>query len=432
MTQLESARAGLLTPEIREAAISENAAPAVLSKQLAAGRAVLPANRNHKTLRPAVIGRAFRCKINVNLGASDIGSGLKTELCKLKLSMALKADAVMDLSTGGDLKKIRREILRLSALPVGTVPVYEALKRAGEVKKITPALLLDVIEEQAAEGVDFMTVHAGLLRKHLPLAEKRLTGIVSRGGSILAKWMELHDRENPLYDRFEEICAIFRKYDVTFSLGDALRPGSLYDACDRAQFAELKTLGSLVLRSRARGVQVMVEGPGHVPLDKVAMNIKKAEKLCHGAPFYVLGPLVTDLAAGYDHINAAIGGAVAAWNGASFLCYVTPKEHLGLPDLEDVRQGIIASKIAAHAGDLARGRPGAAKADGAMSRARYSFDWEKQFSLALDGETAKRMHRKTLPDPDRADKDYCSMCGPGFCSMRNFKTLKEPAGSAGR
>jgi len=429
MTQLESARKGLVTPEIRAAAASENAAAGILLKELAAGRAVLPANINHKSLAPAVIGRAFRCKINVNLGASDLESGLKTEICKLKLSMDLKADAVMDLSTGADIKKIRREIIRLSSLPVGTVPIYETLKRAGDIKKITPELLLEVIEEQAQEGVDFMTIHAGLLRKYIPLAKNRVTGIVSRGGSIMAKWMEHYGRENPLYDRFEDICAIFRKYDVTFSLGDALRPGSLADACDKAQFSELKTLGELVLKSRRHGVQVMVEGPGHVPLDKVLMNMKKADKYCHGAPFYVLGPLVTDIAAGYDHINAAIGGALAAWGGASFLCYVTPKEHLGLPGPEDVRQGIVASRIAAHAGDIARGLPGARDADDAMSRARYSFDWEKQFAVALDGKTAERMHRESLPDRNRSDKDYCSMCGPEFCSMRNSKTLNKPVGA---
>ncbi len=358
MTQLESARKRLVTPEVRKAALSEGLSAAVLVREVAAGRAVLPANINHGNLAPVIIGKAFKCKINVNLGASGSGSGLKGELCKLKLSMGLKADAVMDLSTGGDLKKIRGEIIRMSALPVGTVPIYEILKRAGDIKKITPALMLEVIEEQARQGVDFMTIHAGLLRGYVPLAARRLTGIVSRGGSVLARWMEYFGKENPLYERFDDICDIFRKYDVTFSLGDGLRPGSLADACDKAQFAELRTLGELVLRSRRRGVQVMVEGPGHVPLDKVVMNIRKAEKCCHGAPFYVLGPLVTDIAAGYDHINAAIGGALAAWAGASFLCYLTPKEHLGLPGPEDVRQGIIASRIAAHAGDIARGRRG--------------------------------------------------------------------------
>jgi phosphomethylpyrimidine synthase len=427
MTQLESARKGLVTPEVRKAALSEGRSAAVLVKELASGRAVLPANINHRNLAPVVIGKAFKCKINVNLGTSDIGS-LAGELCKLKLSMELKADAVMDLSTGGDLKKIRGEIIRLSALPVGTVPIYEILKRAGDIKKITPALMLEVIEEQAQQGVDFMTIHAGLLRRHVPLAARRLTGIVSRGGSILARWMEHYGKENPLYERFDDICAIFRKYDVTFSLGDGLRPGSLADACDKAQFAELKTLGELVLHSRKRGVQVMVEGPGHVPLDKVFMNIEKAEKYCHGAPFYVLGPLVTDIAAGYDHINAAIGGALAAWAGASFLCYLTPKEHLGLPGPEDVRQGIIASKIAAHAGDIARRRPGARDIDDAMSKARYAFDWEKQFSLALDGATARRMHREGSSGKNGGDNDYCSMCGPEFCPMRNSRTLKKPAG----
>ena len=428
MTQLEAARKGKLTPEAVTAAAREKAEPGLLLRELAAGRAVVPANVNHRNLFPAAIGRAFTCKMNVNLGTSDGRSGLKEELKKLDLARRLGADAVMDLSTGGDLPKIRKEILARSPMPVGTVPVYEALKRAGGVKGLSPSLLLEVIEEQAEAGVDFMTVHAGLLREHLPLVKGRTTGIVSRGGAALARWMDTTGSENPFYELFDEICVIFRKYDVTFSLGDGLRPGSLADACDAAQFAELEVLGGLVERSRAAGVQVMVEGPGHVPLDKVAMNMEKAEKLCHGAPFYVLGPLVTDIAAGYDHINAAIGGALAAWNGASFLCYVTPKEHLGLPGLEDVRQGIVASKIAAHAADIALGRPGAAERDLEMSRARYSFNWEKQFSLALDTDRARCWHQGD------AKKKYCGMCGPDFCSMRASrklgKTAKKPLAGA--
>ena len=317
MTQLESARSGALTPEIVTAAAREKAEAGLLLKETAAGRAVVPANINHKNLVPAAIGRAFNCKINVNLGTSDLGSGLRKELKKLELSEKLGADTVMDLSTGGDLGKIRARILAASSLPVGTVPIYEVLKRAGGVKAITPSLILEVIEEQAASGVDFMTVHAGLLRAHLPLVKNRVTGIVSRGGAALAKWMELSGKENPLYTAFDGICAIFRKYDVTFSLGDALRPGSLADACDAAQFAELDTLGGLVKRSRKAGVQVMVEGPGHVPLDKVFANMERAAKICDRAPFYVLGPLVTDIAPGYDHITAAIGGAIAAWAGVA-------------------------------------------------------------------------------------------------------------------
>lgn len=429
MTQLLSARKNDVTPEIRKAAAKEKTGTSVLVREIASGGAVLPANKNHKSLAPIVIGKAFNCKINVNLGTSDSGSGLKRELKKLELSMALNADTVMDLSTGGDLKKIRKEILSASALPVGTVPVYEMLKRAGTVQALTPGLMLEVIEEHASDGVDFMTVHAGILAKHLPLAEKRLTGIVSRGGAILAKWMKLHGAENPLYSRFDDICAIFRKYDVTFSLGDALRPGSLADACDKAQFAELKTLGELVVRARKNGVQVMVEGPGHVPLDKIFLNIKKAGKYCHGAPFYVLGPLVTDLGAGYDHITSAIGGAVAAWAGASFLCYVTPKEHLGLPDINDVRQGIIASKIAAHAADIARGRAGARDKDDELSRARYAFEWNKQFGLLLDGKTARCMHELSGFGKRGLKKDHCTMCGKDFCSMRNSRSLMEPAGT---
>ncbi|OGR64473.1 MAG: phosphomethylpyrimidine synthase [Elusimicrobia bacterium GWB2_63_16] len=421
MTQLQSARKGALTPEIVQAAAREGAEAGLLLKEVAAGRAVVPANINHKNLFPAAIGRAFNCKINVNLGTSGLDSGLKQELKKLALAAELGADAVMDLSTGGDLPKIRKEIIKRSPMPVGTVPMYDALKRAGGVKRLTPELLLEVIEEHAEAGVDFMTVHAGLLRRHLPLVRGRTTGIVSRGGAALARWMELNKAENPLYERFGDLCAIFRKYDVTFSLGDGLRPGSLADACDAAQFAELDVLGKLVKRSRAAGVQVMVEGPGHVPLDKVFMNVERAHKVCHGAPFYVLGPLVTDIAAGYDHINSAIGGALAAWAGASFLCYVTPKEHLGLPGLEDVRQGIIASKIAAHAADIARGRPGAIERDHAMSKARYAFDWEKQFSLSLDPRRA-RCYRG-----DGQKKKFCNMCGPDFCSMRQSRKLKVKA-----
>ena len=417
MTQLESARRGALTPEIVKAAAREKAEAGLLLSEVAAGRAVVPANVNHKSLFPAAIGRAFNCKVNVNLGTSGLGSGLRQELKKLALAAELGADAVMDLSTGGDLPKIRKEIIKRSPMPVGTVPLYEALKRAGSAKKLTAALLLEVIKEHAEAGVDFMTVHAGLLRAHLPLVRGRTTGIVSRGGAALARWMELNRAENPLYENFDAICTIFKKHDVTFSLGDGLRPGSLADACDAAQFAELDALGGLVKRARAAGVQVMVEGPGHVPLDKVFLNVERAEKVCHGAPFYVLGPLVTDIAAGYDHINSAIGGAIAAWAGAAFLCYVTPKEHLGLPGLEDVRQGIIASRIAAHAADIARGRPGAAARDLAMSRARYAFDWEKQFSLSLDPRRA-RCYRG-----DGQKKKFCNMCGPEFCSMRQSRKL---------
>jgi phosphomethylpyrimidine synthase len=427
MTQIESARNGSLTPEIVKAAAREGAQAGLLLKETAAGRAVVPANINHRNLFPAAIGKAFNCKINVNLGTSDLGSGLKKEIEKLELSMELGADTVMDLSTGGDLAKIRREIISRSSLPVGTVPLYEVLKRAGGVKNISRALILEVIEEQAEAGVDFMTIHAGLLRAHLPLVKGRVTGIVSRGGAAIAKWIELKDEENPFYTAFDEICAVFKKHDVTFSLGDGLRPGSLADACDAAQFAELEALGGLVKRARAAGVQVMVEGPGHVPLDKIFLNVDKADKICGGAPFYVLGPLVTDIAPGYDHITAAIGGAIAAWAGASFLCYVTPKEHLGLPGLEDVRQGIIASKLAAHAADLARSRPGAAGRDLALSKARYAFDWEKQFKLSLDPKRALSMHSEGAAKKTKLDKKFCTMCGPDFCSMRVSRTLKKKA-----
>lgn len=417
MTQLEYARKGVLTNEITTAAAREGAESRLLLKELAAGRAVVPANINHKGLFPCAIGREFNCKVNVNLGTSKGRSGLAKELRKLELAGKLGADAVMDLSTGGDTSRIRREMIRRSPLPVGTVPLYDALKRAGTAARITPSLLMEVIEEHASDGVDFMTIHAGVLRGHLPLARGRATGIVSRGGAAMASWMEQNRAENPLYERFAEICAVFRRYDVTFSLGDGLRPGSLADACDAAQFAELDTLGELAGKAREEGVQVMVEGPGHVPLDKVFMNVERAEKICGGAPFYVLGPLVTDSAAGYDHINSAIGGALAAWAGASFLCYVTPKEHLGLPGMEDVRQGLMASRIAAHAADIARGRPGAAERDLEMSRARYAFDWERQFELALDPERARRLRGEA------AGKEFCGMCGEGFCSMRRSRRL---------
>ena len=423
MTQLESARKGSLTPEIVKAAAREGAQSGLLLKEVAAGRAVVPANINHKGLVPCAIGRAFTCKMNVNLGTSGLGSGLKKELKKLELSMKLGANAVMDLSTGGDLPKIRKEIIKRSTLPLGTVPIYEAIKRGGGAKGISRQLLLEVIEEQAEAGVDFMTIHAGLLRRHLPLVKGRVTGIVSRGGAAMAKWMELNNAENPFYEEFDRICAIFRKHDVTFSLGDGLRPGCLADACDAAQFAELDTLGELVKRSRAAGVQVMVEGPGHVPLDKVQVNMTRAAKVCHGAPFYVLGPLVTDIGAGYDHITAAIGGALAAWHGAAFLCYLTPKEHLGLPELEDVRQGIIASKIAAHAADIARGLPGAAERDLAMSKARYAFNWERQFELSLDPARARCMHHEGMAKDAGLKGKFCTMCGPDFCSMRVSRTL---------
>jgi phosphomethylpyrimidine synthase len=418
MTQLEAARKGERTAAAVAAAEREDVAPELVRSEVARGRAVIPANIHHRNLAPIAIGRKFTCKVNANLGVSDLDSCGRSERKKLDLALRLGADTVMDLSTGDDPRAVRREFLERCPVPLGTVPVYEALTRVASPEDLTARLLLDVIEEQAEQGVDYMTVHAGIRLRHLPLARRRLTGIVSRGGAILARWMRHGLRENPLYEHFEDICRIFRKHDVTFSLGDALRPGCLADACDAAQFAELRTLGELVLVARKHGVQVMVEGPGHVPLDRVAENVRKARVWCHDAPFYVLGPLVTDIAPGYDHITSAIGGAAAGWAGAALLCYVTPKEHLGLPGLEDVRQGVVAHKIAAHAADVARGLRQARRRDDDLSRARYAFDWDRQFALALDPETARRRREEDLAPGTTPGAEACTMCGPRFCSMK--------------
>ena len=334
----------------------------------------------------------------------------------------------MDLSTGGDIHQIREAILRHSPVPIGTVPIYEALSRVKQVRDLTASVMLEVIEEQAEQGVDYMTIHAGVLREYIPLVRKRITGIVSRGGSILAHWMVENNQQNFLYERFEDICKIFQKYDVSFSLGDGLRPGSLADASDEAQFAELKTLGELTKKAWEYDVQVMIEGPGHIPMDEIKLQVDKEMELCHEAPFYTLGPLVTDIAPGYDHITSAIGAAMIGWHGASMLCYVTPKEHLGLPNREDVHQGIIAYKIAAHAADVARHRPGARDRDDALSYARFLFDWNKQFELSLDPETARAMHDETLQDDYYKDAKYCSMCGPKFCSMNITQNLEKHLG----
>jgi len=378
---------------------------------------IIPANIRHTNLEPMAIGIAARCKINANIGNSAVTSNIEEELEKLRYSIRFGADTVMDLSTGGDLEAIRRAIIANSPVPVGTVPVYEAVTRVRRVEDITPELMLEVIEEQAEQGVDYMTIHAGILVEYIPLAAKRITGIVSRGGSILAQWMVRNHRQNMLYERFEDICKIFQKYDVAFSLGDGLRPGCLADASDEAQFAELKTLGELTKKAWEYDVQVMIEGPGHVPMDQIQMQVEKEIELCHEAPFYTLGPLVTDIAPGYDHITSAIGAAMIGWYGASMLCYVTPKEHLGLPNKEDVRAGIIAYKIAAHAADIARKRPGARDRDDELSRARYRFDWKRQFELSLDPEMARAMHDETLPEEGFKEAHFCSMCGPKFCSM---------------
>ena len=368
-----------------------------------------------------------KCKINANIGNSAVTSDVDNELAKLKLAVDLGADTVMDLSTGGSIDAIRQAIIKASKVPIGTVPMYQAIQQVKKVEDLTAQDLLDMVEHQAKQGVDYMTLHAGILRDYIPLTAHRLTGIVSRGGSLIAQWMIAHNLENPLYTQFDDLCDIMRQYDVTWSLGDSLRPGSLADASDAAQFAELKTLGELTRRAWARGCQVMVEGPGHVPMDQIAMNMEKQAVECSEAPFYVLGPLVTDIAPGYDHITSAIGAALAGWHGASMLCYVTPKEHLGLPEVEDVRQGVIAYKIAAHAADVARHRNGARDRDDALSHARYSFNWEEQFRLSLDPETARRMHDETLPQEAFKTAAFCSMCGPKFCSMRITEDIRKHA-----
>jgi phosphomethylpyrimidine synthase len=411
---------------IEAAAKREHVSVAKVQKELDLGRAVLPANSRHANLEPTVVGKSFACKINVNIGTSAVQSGWKAEKEKLQIALDCGADAIMDLSTGGNIPLMRKVLLENCAVPVGTVPVYEMLARAGSPEKLTPQLILDVIEEQAEQGVDFMTVHSGLLLGHLKYADKRTTGIVSRGGAILAGWMRKHQMENPFYTMFDDICAVCRKYNVSLSLGDGLRPGSLADAGDKAQFAELDTLGELVLRARKLGVQAMVEGPGHIPLHQVPMNIQRADKVCHEAPFYVLGPLVTDIALGYDHISSAIGAAVAAREGAALLCCVTPREHLGLPDADDIRNGVVAFKIAAHAADIARGVPGALERDTELSKARYSFNWKRQFELALDPKTAIRMHHEAASSKNPEGEECCTMCGPDFCAMRiNRKALAE-------
>ncbi|MDS0276975.1 phosphomethylpyrimidine synthase ThiC [Halomicroarcula sp. S1AR25-4] len=418
MTQLAAARHGTVTEAMERVAERENCAAEFVRQQVADGQAVIPANVGHDTLDPMIIGREFGTKVNANIGNSEETSDIEGELEKLHTAVHYGADTVMDLSTGANLDAIREANVEHSPVPIGTVPIYEAVKRVDDVTDITHELLLDVIEKQAEQGVDYMTIHAGVLMEHLPLTDGRKTGIVSRGGSILAQWMEESGMQNPLYATFEEICEIFAEYDVTFSLGDGLRPGCLADAGDEAQFAELDTLGELTRTAWDHDVQVMVEGPGHVPMDQIAEQVERQQEVCDGAPFYVLGPLVTDIAPGYDHITSAIGATEAARAGAAMLCYVTPKEHLGLPDREDVRDGLAAYRIAAHAGDVANGRDGARDWDDALSEARYAFDWSEQFELALDPERARSYHDQTLPGDNYKEARFCSMCGVEFCSMR--------------
>lgn len=420
VTQMHFARQGVITEEMEYVAQRENLPPELIRSEVARGRMIIPANIHHTNLEPMCIGIASRCKVNANIGASPTSSGLAEELEKLKLAIKYGADTVMDLSTGGgDLDEIRTAIIQASPVPIGTVPIYQALESVhGNVEKLSAEDILHIIEKQAQQGVDYMTIHAGILIEYLPLVRHRLTGIVSRGGGILARWMLAHHKQNPLYTHFRDIIEIFKKYDVSFSLGDSLRPGCLHDASDEAQLAELKTLGQLTRMAWEHDVQVMVEGPGHVPMDQIEFNVRKQMEECDEAPFYVLGPLVTDIAAGYDHISSAIGAALAGWYGAAMLCYVTPKEHLGLPNAEDVRNGLIAYKIAAHAADIARHRPGARDRDDEMSRARYNFDWNRQFELSLDPERAREYHDETLPADIYKTAEFCSMCGPKFCPMQ--------------
>jgi phosphomethylpyrimidine synthase len=424
-TQMHYARKGMVTGEMEFVAKRENVTPEFIRSEVARGRMIIPANIHHRSLEPMAIGVGSTCKINANIGNSATASNIDEELGKLEYCIKYGADTVMDLSTGGDIPEIRRHIIERSPVPIGTVPIYEALTRVRRIEDLTAGLMLEVIEEQAEQGVDYMTIHAGVLVQYVPLASRRITGIVSRGGAILAEWMVKNHKQNMLYESFDEICKIFQKHDVSFSLGDGLRPGCIADASDAAQFAELKTLGELTRKAWEYDCQVMVEGPGHIPLDQIQLQVEKERELCSEAPFYTLGPLVTDIAPGYDHITSAIGAAMIGWHGAAMLCYVTPKEHLGLPNKEDVKQGIIAYKIAAHAADLARHRPGARDRDDAHSRARYSFDWKQQFALSLDPETAQAMHDETLPEEGFKEAAFCSMCGPKFCSMNHSSRVAD-------
>jgi phosphomethylpyrimidine synthase len=425
-TQMFYARRGEITGAMSFVAEREALTPEEIREEVAIGRLIIPANVNHLggALEPMAIGKVAKVKINANIGNSAVSSDIDGEIEKLMMAVKYGADTVMDLSTGGNIDAIRAAIIDRSTVPIGTVPIYQAVQKK-EVTELTANDLLDMIEHQARQGVDYMTLHAGILFEHLPLVYGRITGIVSRGGSLHAVWMMAHRKQNPLYERFDDVLDILRQYDVTISLGDSLRPGCLHDASDRAQFAELDTLGELTTRAWERDVQVMVEGPGHVPMDQIEMNVRRMKEICHEAPFYTLGPLVIDIAPGYDHISSAIGAAMIGWYGSDMLCYVTPKEHLGLPNAEDVRQGVIAYKIAAHAADVARGRKGARDRDDALSRARYSFDWNEQFRLALDPERAKEYHDETLPAEYFKSAEFCGMCGPKFCSMHHSRAIEE-------
>ncbi len=427
-TQLWYAKQGIITPEMEYVAIRENQGnssknaitPEMVREEIAAGRAILPSNINHPEAEPMIIGSKFLVKINANIGNSALGSSIPEEVEKALWAIKWGADTVMDLSTGENIHQNREAILRNVPVPVGTVPMYQALEKVnGVIEDLNWEVYKETLLEQCEQGVDYFTIHAGILREHLPAALKRVTGIVSRGGSIMAKWMSHHKQENFLYTHFEEICEILKKYDIAFSLGDGLRPGSIADANDDAQFGELKTLGELARISRQHDVQVIIEGPGHVPMHMIRENMEKQLEYCDGAPFYTLGPLVSDIGAGYDHITSAIGGAMIGWMGTAMLCYVTTKEHLALPNKDDVREGVVTFKLAAHAADLAKGHPGAAERDLQMSRARYEMRWNDQFNLSLDPERARRMHFEMIG----SGADHCSMCGPHFCAMKITKSI---------
>ena len=424
-TQMYYARRGKLTQEMSYVARIEGISENLLIDEVAKGSIIIPANVNHINLKPMGIGRKLKTKVNANIGNSSLSSDICAELRKLEICLEFGADTVMDLSTDGDLDAIRSAIIEHSSVPIGTVPMYEILKEAKEVTNITNELILQILEKQAKQGVSYFTIHAGFLREFLPLVKKRKMGIVSRGGSLSASYMSKLNRQNPFYEIFDQILEICAKYDVSLSLGDGLRPGCLYDATDEAQLSELKVLGELTLRAWEKDVQVMIEGPGHVPLNQIEYNMKIEQELCHDAPFYVLGPLVSDIGAGYDHITSAIGGTMAAYHGASMLCYVTQKEHLGLPNENDVREGIVAHKIAAHAADVALGKVGAIEKDHAMSDARYAFDWNKQFELSFDPKKARELHDESLPEEAFKSAHFCSMCGPKFCAYKISKDLEK-------
>ena len=418
-TQMYYAKQNIITGDMEAVAQAENIDVELVRSEVAKGRMIIPANVNHRNLKPMAIGIQSLCKINANIGSSALASDIEGEIEKVDMCLKYGADTIMDLSTGGDLDEIRKAVIGHSTVPIGTVPMYQIIADCGDdIKNLTIESMLKTIEKQAQQGVSYITIHAGFLLETMPLIAKRKMGIVSRGGSLMASWMMHYHKENPFYEAFDDILDICAQYDVSLSLGDSLRPGCLADASDQAQLNELKVLGELTLKAWEKDVQVMIEGPGHVPLNQIERNMKLEREYCHEAPFYILGPLVTDIAAGYDHISSAIGAAVGGWHGCSMLCYVTPKEHLGLPNAEDVRVGIISYKIAAHAADIARGRKNARDIDDEMSDARYNFDWNKQFELALDGDRAKEYHDETLPQDVFKDAEFCSMCGPKFCSYK--------------